>query len=198
MEDQWLFTRDSGTGNRFGENLGFHQLPGLPEVGRIGGSRLRLSLGVRAVTGRNEPTASQCRRDCHHRPPPISQSGSNNPARFHRRSIVSSWLILCSNTTRHEQHRTIPKPARPQTGIETGSGAMRFEAVRKRLFHKSSARTGDPGHHIIANRKFAASGRRSMMESRSDRPLTQAKRICDYTHGAQAHRGTQYHFCSSW
>ena len=28
---------------------------------------------------------------------------------------------------------------------------MRFEAVRKRLFHKSPARTGDLGQHITAN-----------------------------------------------
>jgi len=53
----------------------------------------------------------------------------------------------------------------PWDGIDTGTGGMRFEAVRKRLFHKPSAKIGASGQHITTNRKVCG-GRPTFKGSR--------------------------------
>ena len=64
---------------------------------------------------------------------------------------------------------TISAPSRDRLGrgpeLTPGSSGMRFEAVRKRLFHKPSSKTGDLGQHITANRKVCG-GRPTFKGSR--------------------------------
>jgi uncharacterized protein (DUF433 family) len=53
----------------------------------------------------------------------------------------------------------------PLAGVDTASGGMSLEAVRKRLFHKASAEIRDLGQHITANRKVCG-GRPTFKGSR--------------------------------
>ena len=100
-----------------------------------------------------------CSPSCRRLKPDLKRWRSNSSScvfsrrRLNRMYLGRAHVIYKDDRRRRDSQRIVSKPAWWRPELTCGGRGTRFEAVRKRLFHRPSSRSGDLGQHITANPK---------------------------------------------